>query len=68
MKAIRLARALTVATVVTSGLVAATVVGGAANADAAVTIPGGYVSLTPTRVLDTRVGNGAPAHSVAVCG
>ncbi len=35
------------------------------QASAAPAPPGGYVSLTPTRVLDTRLGNGAPVARVA---
>ncbi len=37
-------------------------------ASAATPPPGAYVSLTPTRVLDTRSGNGAPAAKVAARG
>src|ERR1035437_349915 len=40
----------------------------AGSASAAVTTPGGYTSLTPSRLLDTRTGVGAPAGAVAAGG
>jgi hypothetical protein len=48
--------------------VVASVVFPASSASAAVTTPGGYTSLSPYRLLDTRDGTGAPAGAVAPSG
>jgi len=64
----QVARLATLALVLLAAVAPASGASGVAGASAVVSTPGGFTSLAPSRLLDTRIGVGAPAAAVGAGG